>query len=97
MNKDYQKLTPQEARVFQLMVKYAGAYESVAEELCVSITTVKTHITNLFQKLHVRSKMELILFGLRNGLIYLDSDDELVKQTDSRSDEGSNAPVCIFI
>jgi DNA-binding CsgD family transcriptional regulator len=97
MNTDYQRLTPKESEIFQLMVKHAGAYDCIAEELCVSIVTVRTHITNLFQKLHVRSKMELILLGLRKGLIYLDSDGETAKQTTTRSDEGSNAPVCIFV
>ncbi|HLK11637.1 MAG TPA: response regulator transcription factor [Candidatus Binatia bacterium] len=41
----------------------------VAERLCISEVTVKTHLNNVFQKLGVRDRVELALYAVRMGLI----------------------------
>ncbi|HUA36189.1 MAG TPA: response regulator transcription factor [Candidatus Binataceae bacterium] len=41
----------------------------VAEALSVSENTVKTHLTNVFQKLGIRDRMELTHYAIRTGLV----------------------------
>jgi DNA-binding NarL/FixJ family response regulator len=40
----------------------------IAERLSISEATVKTHLTNIFQKLSIRDRVELTLYALRHGL-----------------------------
>ncbi|HTT77081.1 MAG TPA: response regulator transcription factor [Candidatus Binataceae bacterium] len=40
----------------------------VAEQLSIGESTVKTHLNNIFQKLHVRDRVELALYAHRVGL-----------------------------
>ncbi len=50
-------LTPQEQRVLRLLV--AGrSNQEIAQALTVSLNTVKTHVKNLYSKLHVTSRMQ---------------------------------------
>lgn len=44
-------------------------YKDLAEELCLSPHTVRTHIRNIYEKLHVKSKHEAILKAHKTGLI----------------------------
>jgi two-component system, NarL family, response regulator len=41
----------------------------VAQHLSVSENTVKTHLTNVFQKLEIRDRLELTHYAIRTGLI----------------------------
>jgi len=41
----------------------------VAERLCVTEGTVKTHLNNIFQKLGLRDRVELALYAVRMGFI----------------------------
>ncbi|WP_274917808.1 response regulator transcription factor [Streptomyces sp. WZ-12] len=50
-------LTVQETRVLQLLTE-RRTNRAIAEALYVSIATVKTHVNNLFGKLHVTSRAE---------------------------------------
>ncbi|MGH7839632.1 MAG: LuxR C-terminal-related transcriptional regulator [Candidatus Binataceae bacterium] len=43
----------------------------VAECLSVSENTVKTHLTNIFQKLDIRHRLELSRYAIRTGLVTL--------------------------
>ncbi len=46
--------------------------KDVAEELCLTVRTVKAHLSNIFSKLGVASRTEAILKGLREGWLTLD-------------------------
>ena len=60
-------LTERELEIVRLV---ASGYKNkeVSETLRISERTVKTHLTNIFQKLGVRDRVGLVMFALRNGL-----------------------------
>jgi Response regulator containing a CheY-like receiver domain and an HTH DNA-binding domain len=43
--------------------------QEIAEKLCISIATVKTHILSIFKKLGVSSRMVAVDVGRKKGLI----------------------------
>jgi DNA-binding CsgD family transcriptional regulator len=62
------QLTPRQAEVLQLLA--AGATTSqIADELHVSIHTVRNHIRQLLQSLRVHSRLEAVAKARREGLI----------------------------
>lgn len=64
----YDLLSLREKEVMQLLVSGRSNRE-IADTLCVSVSTVESHRGNIFQKLHVRSLPELILYAVRKGLV----------------------------
>lgn len=56
-----QKLSPAERPVFDLYIKGHNAKE-IAEILCLSINTIKTHTKRIYMKLDVSSREELLLY-----------------------------------
>ena len=44
----------------------------IAQELCISVRTVQTHLSNVFNKMGVGSRTEAVMYGLRKGLITLE-------------------------
>lgn len=53
------QLTDKEKEVVQLLLR-GYTYKGIAEQLFISENTMKFHIKNIYQKLNIRSKMELI-------------------------------------
>ena len=53
------KLTTREKEVLNSLVD-GLSYQKIADKYCVSITTVRTHISNIYQKLHVNSRAEAV-------------------------------------
>lgn len=58
-NTELDKLTPRELSVLQSLAK-GNSYKMVADELGISIETVRTHIKRIYEKLHVHSVAEAI-------------------------------------
>jgi two-component system, NarL family, nitrate/nitrite response regulator NarL len=63
-------LTRRERQVLELLVEGASGHE-IAEELRISINTVRSHIQSLFAKLHVHSQLEAAALAVRIGLVDL--------------------------
>lgn len=61
-------LTPREVDVLNSLAK-GNSYKMVAGELFISIETVRSHIKNVYSKLHVQSQSEAIGKALREGII----------------------------
>lgn len=60
-SKDYKELlTPQEINVFELMQNHSN--KEIGDKLFISVSTVKTHINNIYSKLSIRSRKELKRF-----------------------------------
>lgn len=64
----YELLTSREREVLQLFAEGKTAKE-VASSLDLSLYTVETHRSNIFQKLNLHSGAELILYAVRKGVI----------------------------
>jgi two-component system nitrate/nitrite response regulator NarL len=60
-------LTPRELQIVALVVEAAGN-RKIAETLAISEKTVKHHLTNIFEKLGVSSRLELALFAAQHRL-----------------------------
>ena len=58
-NDEMAHLTPREAEVLSLAVKGYRSKE-IADTLSLSVQTVQTHFRNLYEKLHVRSRVEAV-------------------------------------
>lgn len=64
---DY-NLTNQEKRVLQQLVK-GKSYKLAADSLFVSIDTIKTHVRNIYAKLHVHSGTEAVSKAIRDKIV----------------------------
>jgi DNA-binding NarL/FixJ family response regulator len=60
---DYQ-LTVRENEILYSLVD-GLSYKKIADKYCVSISTIRTHICNIYHKLHVNSKTEAVAKVLR--------------------------------
>jgi len=63
----YDLLSLREKEILYLLVT-GQSNRDIAEQLHLSVSTVETHRSNIFQKLQVRSLPELILYAVRKGL-----------------------------
>jgi DNA-binding NarL/FixJ family response regulator len=64
----YDLLTTREREVLQLLAE-GKSNKEVAGILNLSLYTVETHRSNIFQKLNLHSSAELILYAIRKGVI----------------------------
>jgi DNA-binding NarL/FixJ family response regulator len=62
------QLTPREFEILRLLAD-GHSYKTCAERLSLSLDTVRFHIRNIYEQLHVHSKSEAVLKGIRSGLI----------------------------
>lgn len=60
-------LTPREVEVLTL-VAAGRSNEEIAADLVISISTVKTHINNLFSKTGVRDRAQAVRYAYEHGL-----------------------------
>ncbi len=64
----YNDLSNREREVFQLLAEGHSTKE-IADLLCVSVSTVKTHRINIMEKLGIRTNAQLIRFAIHLGLV----------------------------
>ena len=69
--KEFHELTAREQEVFRLIADGLSNTE-IAEELHISDTTVKTHITHILQKLNLRDRVQAVVLAYQAGLIAKD-------------------------
>ncbi len=62
------RLTERELEVLQLVAQ-GLSNRKIAEKLFISENTVKNHVRNMLEKLHVHSRMEAVLYAMRENLI----------------------------
>ena len=64
----YQSLSEREAQIFKL-VALGYRNQEIADQLFLSVKTVETYKARLMQKLRVRSRVELVRYGLELGIL----------------------------
>ena len=65
------KLTERELEVLRLVARGLSNRE-VGQELAISENTVKNHVRNILEKLQLHSRMEAVMFAVREKLVELD-------------------------
>ncbi len=70
--KGFDDLTTREQEVFQLIANGLSNTE-IAQELYISDTTVKTHVTHILQKLNLRDRVQAVVLAHRTGLFETDA------------------------
>ena len=65
------QITERELEVLKLAAR-GLSNRDIARELDISMRTVQTHLSNVFNKLGVGSRTEAVMLGLRKGLITLE-------------------------
>jgi DNA-binding NarL/FixJ family response regulator len=58
-NREMEKLTNREREMLDLLAK-GYRYKEIADQLSISFETVRTHIHNIYEKLHVQSRTEAL-------------------------------------
>ena len=64
----YKRLSNREREVFQLIAE-GHSTRQIAEMLCISISTVKSHRANIMEKLDIATPVKLIHFAIQLGLV----------------------------
>jgi DNA-binding NarL/FixJ family response regulator len=65
--KQLDELTSREREIFRLIADGLSNAE-IGRELFISETTVKTHVTHVFQKLNVRDRVQAVILAYQSGL-----------------------------
>jgi DNA-binding NarL/FixJ family response regulator len=61
-------LTTREREILNALAQ-GNNYQAIAESLFISVSTVRFHIRNIYQKLHVQTQSEAVATAIRKGLI----------------------------
>jgi DNA-binding NarL/FixJ family response regulator len=77
--KELDELTDREREIFALIADGLSNAE-IGERLYISDTTVKTHVTHIFQKLNLRDRVQAVVLAYRTGIAGADSGDRLGPQ-----------------
>jgi DNA-binding NarL/FixJ family response regulator len=70
--KELEELTNREREIFFLIANGLSNAE-IGQELFISETTVKTHVTHVFQKLNVRDRVQAVVLAYQAGLVESDA------------------------
>jgi DNA-binding NarL/FixJ family response regulator len=62
-------LTDREREVLELLVDGVTSNRELADRLFVSENTVKYHLRNILQKLHLQNRAQVIAYAVRHGLV----------------------------
>jgi DNA-binding NarL/FixJ family response regulator len=66
---DPDELTDREQEVLRLLVSGVTSNSELARELGVSENTVKFHVRNILDKLHLHNRAQVVGFALRHGIV----------------------------
>lgn len=61
-------LSPRELEVLELIAR-GHSYQEIAAQLSVSLSTVKTHASNIFSKMDVQRRTQAVMLAQKTGLL----------------------------
>ena len=61
-------LSPREFEVLELIAK-GHSYQEIADKLSVSLSTIKTHASNIFSKMDVQRRTQAVMLAQKKGLL----------------------------
>ena len=64
-------LTTRELSILKFLAK-GMSNKQIASEMDISQRTVKSHLVDIFLKLNISSRIEAVIFGLRNGFLNIE-------------------------
>ncbi|MBM7649439.1 NarL family two-component system response regulator LiaR [Bacillus ectoiniformans] len=64
----HEELTDREMEVL-LLVAQGKANQEIADELFISLKTVKTHVSNILSKLEVQDRTQAVIYAFQNRLV----------------------------
>ncbi|HSF44005.1 MAG TPA: response regulator transcription factor [Thermoanaerobaculia bacterium] len=67
--RDPDALTEREREVLELLVRGVTSNRKLAKELGLSENTVKFHVRNILDKLHLHNRAQVVGFALRHGIV----------------------------
>jgi DNA-binding NarL/FixJ family response regulator len=70
--KELEDLSERETEVFRLIARGLSNGE-IAQELFISETTVKTHVTHILSKLGLRDRVQAVVLAYQSGLFEPDA------------------------
>ena len=70
--KEFNELTSREQEVFRLIAEGLSNVE-IGQQLYISDTTVKTHVTHILQKLGLRDRVQAVVLAYQTGLFETDA------------------------
>ena len=62
-------LTEREREILELLVQGTTSNRDLAQRLYISENTVKYHLRNILQKLHLQNRAQVIAYAVRHGLV----------------------------
>jgi two-component system NarL family response regulator len=69
-------LTPRELEVLKLVAK-GMSNRDIADELFISENTAKNHVRNILEKLHLHSRMEAVIYAVKEQLLEIGEDEKV--------------------
>jgi DNA-binding NarL/FixJ family response regulator len=66
--RELEELTPRELEMLRYVARGLSNAE-IAQEAFVSETTVKTHVAHILMKLHLRDRVQAVVFAYENGVV----------------------------
>src|SRR6476619_1095477 len=76
MSSDTSQISEREREILSL-VAMGATNQQIAQQLHISINTVKVHLRNIFEKIGVASRTEATVYAIRQGLVSLDRQPDL--------------------
>ncbi len=73
---DPDALTEREQEVLELMVTGVTSNRRLAKQLGVSENTVKFHVRNILDKLHLHNRAQVVAYALRHGMVELPPEED---------------------
>lgn len=61
-------LSPRELEVLELIAR-GLSYQEIADQLSVSLSTIKTHASNIFSKMDVQRRTQAVMLAQKTGLL----------------------------